>query len=268
MSTLDPRFFSAAFALLSLSAWEILAAYSVKIEFYAASPSSVAIALTRLVRDGTFFEDFAVTGAEAAVGLLVGMSLGTMVGLSVWVSARVAAAVRPIALVLGAIPIIAVAPLMIVWFGIGIPMKIAMAAMTTVFIAFSQAYRGARRASEDLVEIVAGLGATRGRILRTVVIPGSLEWVFNSLRLNVGMALLGAFMGEFVASAEGLGYRLLRSASLYNVPSAFAAALGIVILGVLFDALAAAVEERRHVLIQALCVSSKLRYAHRNDGAG
>jgi NitT/TauT family transport system permease protein len=249
-----------------LAGWEALARFNSGTSFYVGSPWTIAGELWRMIHEGTFVRDLTLTGMEAAIGLAIGMSVGTALGLGLWCSERLAAALRPIATVLGAIPIIALGPLMIVWFGVGTSMKIAMATLTTVFIAFSQSYRGAQLVSADLIETVAGLGARRRQVLTKIVIPGSIDWVLNSMRLNVGMGLLGAFMGEFIASQAGLGYRLLRSASLYNVPAAFAAAFGIVLLGVSFDGVALLLERKRHVIVQWLCIPLRLRrHGHRAE---
>jgi NitT/TauT family transport system permease protein len=261
-----PRWWGVAIVAGALAGWEIASRGSRSVQFFAASPTAIAIDLWRMIRDGTFVRDLSITGAEAVSGLVIGMSVGTAFGLSLWLSERLAQAVRPVVLLLSAIPILAVAPMMIVWFGVGVPMKIAMASLTTVFIAFSQAYRGAQQVSADLTEIVAGLGAPRRRVLAKIVVPGAIDWVLNTIRLGIGMALLGAFMGEFVASQGGLGYRLLRSASLYNIPRAFAAAFGIVLLGVAFDGVAALLVRHRHTLVQWCFVPGLLRaIPHRRD---
>lgn len=266
MRAWSPRWWSAALVTGMLAAWEAAARLSSSTRFYVGSPLTVAGELWRMIHEGTFVKDLALTGMEAAVGLAIGMIVGTTLGLGLWCSERLAAALRPIATILGAVPIIALGPLMIVWFGIGVSMKIAMATLTTVFIAFSQSYRGAQLVSTDLVETVAGLGAKRRQVLTKIVIPGSIDWVLNSMRLNVGMGLLGAFMGEFIASQAGLGYRLLRSASLYNVPAALAAAFGIVLLGIAFDGVAMLLERNRHVLVQWLCIPGRLRrHGHRAE---
>ena len=93
-----------------------------------------------------------------------------------------------------------------------------------------------------------------GQIFFKVVIPGSLDWMFSSMRLNVGFGLLGAFIGEFIASDKGLGYLILRASALYNVPRALAAAVGIAVLALLLDWGARWIEKHRHVVVQLISV--------------
>jgi NitT/TauT family transport system permease protein len=171
-----------------------------------------------------------------------------------WFSENVARAARPFVLALGTLPIFAFAPLMIVWFGIGFSMKVAMATFSTIFIAFNQAHRGASLVSKNFVDVMRGMGASRSQVFYKVIVPGSLDWVLSSMRLNVGFGLLGAFIGEFVASDRGLGYIILRAGSFYNIPRALAAAVGITVLAVLLDGAARQTEKRRYVLIQWLSV--------------
>jgi NitT/TauT family transport system permease protein len=197
---------------------------------------------------------FLITSSEAVIGLLIGTVVGAGVGLSLWYSETAAATARPFIIALGTLPIFAFAPLMIVWFGIGFSMKVALATFSTVFVAFNQAYRGATSVSNEYVDVLRGMNASRHQIFAKVIVPGSLDWVLSSMRLNVGFGLLGAFIGEFVASSKGLGYLILRAAGLYNIPRALAAAIGITVLALLLDFLARYVEKHRHVLVQILSV--------------
>lgn len=185
---------------------------------------------------------------------MLGTLLGCTCGVLLWCSMTVANAARPLVLALASMPIFAIAPLMIVWFGIGFKMKVAMATFATVFVAFNQAYRGARSVEEEYVDILRSMRVSRISLLRKIVIPGSLDWLFSSMRLNVGFGLLGAFMGEFIASEAGLGHLILRAASLYNVPRAMAAALCIVLLAAALDWGAGRVERHRRRIVEVIGV--------------
>jgi NitT/TauT family transport system permease protein len=143
---------------------------------------------------------------------------------------------------------------MIIWFGIGIEMKIALAALSTLFISFNQAHRGATSVSKEYVEVMTGMDAPRSKTFLKVIIPGSMDWMFSSMRLNVGFGLLGAFIGEFIASDQGLGYLILRASALYNVPRALAAAAGIALLALALDTIGRWVEAHRYVIVQSISV--------------
>lgn len=241
-------------AVLIICGWELVGRSSKGAFFLIGSPSAVVGEFVSLLLDGGLVSHFAATGSEAVVGLLLGTILGGAIGLSLWYSEMTAIIARPFIVALGTLPIFAFAPLMIVWFGIGWGMKVALAAFSTVFVAFNQAYRGATLVSGDYVDVLRGMNASRHQVFFKVIVPGSLDWILSSMRLNVGFGLLGAFIGEFIAADRGLGYLILRAGGLYNIPRAFAAAIGITVLALVLDGGARYVERHRHKLVQWLSV--------------
>lgn len=241
-------------SLVFLLLWEILGRSSPRAFFLIGSPSAVFSEFRQLLFEENLIYHFWITGSEAVVGLIIGTFVGAAVGLSLWYSQTAANVARPFVISFGTLPIFAFAPLMIVWFGIDFSMKVALAALSTVFVAFNQAHRGASLVSQEYVDVLRGMNATRHQIFSKVIIPGSLDWVLSSMRLNVGFGLLGAFIGEFVASNKGLGYLILRASGLYNIPRALAAAIGIIILALILDYMARLIENYRHVLVQLLSV--------------
>lgn len=241
-----------------VAGWELAGRQSAQFAFLLGTPSAIALEFVKMLVHERLLWHFFITGIEALVGLLFGTVIGLGLGLSLWFSDRAAQISRPFVIVIGSLPVIAFAPLMIVWFGIGIEMKIALAALSTLFIAFNQAYRGVRVVGEAYVDVLRGMNATRVKIFVKVVIPGSIEWLFSSMRLNVGFGLLGAFIGEFIASDKGLGYLILRASSLYNMPRALAAAAGIAILAVLMDMAGGWIERHRFAIIQFVSVPKLL----------
>jgi NitT/TauT family transport system permease protein len=243
-----------AVAIACLFLWEWAGRSSAKIFFLIGTPLTIFREFKQLLLFESLHYHFLVTSGEALIGLIIGTVVGAGVGLSLWYSETAAATARPFIITLGTLPIFAFAPLMIVWFGIGFSMKVALATFSTVFVAFNQAYRGATLVSQEYVDVLRGMNASRHQIFTKVIIPGSLDWVLSSMRLNVGFALLGAFIGEFVASDRGLGYLILRAAGLYNIPRALAAAVGITVLALSLDFAARYVEGHRHVLVQILSV--------------
>ena len=247
-------FIQVLIGFLLIFIWEIFSRSSKGAYFLIGSPLAVATEFKKLLLDDNLIMHFATTGSEAIVGLLIGTFLGGSLGLSLWYSETVALAARPFIIALGTLPVFAFAPLMIVWFGIGWKMKVALAAFSTVFVAFNQAYRGATLVSTEHVDVLKGMNASRHQIFRKVIVPGSLDWVLSSMRLNVGFGLLGAFIGEFIAADRGLGYLILRASGLYNIPRAFAAAIGITLLALMLDGGARYIERHRHTIVQVLSV--------------
>lgn len=240
--------------IVILTTWELIGRLSPSAFFLIATPGAVGTEFISLLLKGQLVYHFGVTGAEAITGMVLGTFIGSGIGLSFWYSDIGARIARPMFLALGSVPIFAFAPLMIVWFGIGFWMKVALAALSTVFVSIAQSFRGVSSVSGDYIEMAEGMDASRMQIFRKIVVPGSLNWIFSSTRLNVGFGLLGAFIGEFIASNSGLGYLILRASSLYNVPRALAASLGIVILAFVFDWAAGIVERYSDLLVQIISV--------------
>lgn len=241
-------------AAVALAVWECIGRLSSFWRFLVGSPTAVFHEFFDLLANHGLWVHFAVTGSEAVLGLVIGTVIGSVSGLSLWYSEATARVVRPFILAFGSLPIFAFAPLMIVWFGVGFGMKVALAGFSTVFVAFNQGYRGATLVANDYVDTLRGMNASRAQIFRKVIVPGSIDWVLASMRLNIGFGLLGAFIGEFIAADRGLGYLILRAGGLYNVPRALAAGVGIIVLAVGLDALGRVIETRRYGLVQLISV--------------
>ena len=241
-------------ALTVMIAWEGIGRVSSFWRFLIGTPSAIGQEFWDLAVNHALWEHFAITGSEAILGLLSGTVIGSCTGLLLWYSETAARVARPFILALGSLPIFAFAPLMIVWFGVGFGMKVALAAFSTVFVAFTQSYRGATLVAGEYVDTLRGMNASRAQMFRKVIVPGSIDWVLASMRLNVGFGLLGAFIGEFIASDRGLGHLILRAGGLYDVPRALAAGIGIIVLAIGLDTIARAIERRRHVVAQVFSV--------------
>ena len=244
---------------LILLAWEMYARNEQRVAFLFGSPSQIASELWSLIETGEFHSNFFITGLEALTGTLLGTFFGCSLGISLWLSRSLALAVRPLVFALGNLPIFAFAPLMIVWFGTDFMMKVALAALSTAFISFSLSYRGAQGVGKEPLELLHAMRATKHHIFRKVIVPASLDSVFQAARLNVGFGLLGAFIGEFISSDRGLGYLILKASGVYNVSRVFAVSLGILLLAILFDAAAAWLERRRNRIMQIISVPKLFR---------
>ena len=206
-----------------LGAWEYVTAQSKTTAFLFGSPSAIFGFLVTMWRDGSLFRDAYVTGMETVLGFLMGNVLGTVLGLSLWYSRFVSRVVQPFIVALGSIPIIALAPMVIIWFGTGLASKIAMSTLSVVVVALVTSYRGAMSVDPDQVNLMRTLGASKWQIFRKLVVPASLSDIFAGLKLTVGFALIGAIIGEFMSSSEGLGHAIFKAGSLYIIPKVFAA---------------------------------------------
>lgn len=130
---------------------------------------------------------------------------------------------QPFVVALGSIPIIALAPLIIIWFGTGLTSKVAMATLSVVVVALVTSYKGAMSVDPDQINLMRTLGAGKPQIFQKLVVPASLADIFAGMKLTVGFALIGAIIGEFMSSSEGLGHAIFKAGSLYIIPKVFAA---------------------------------------------
>ncbi|MPM67679.1 hypothetical protein SDC9_114603 [bioreactor metagenome] len=144
--------------------------------------------------------------------------------------------------------------MMIIWFGTGLFMKIAMAFFSTVFVAVSQAYQGGQDISQDDLNFFILHKATNSQKFWKLVFPSSMGWVIQSLKLNSGLAVLGAFIGEFIASEKGLGYIILKAGGIYDVPYVLASIICIILLSAFFNFLVSIIEKNKLKIVRALAL--------------
>jgi len=216
-----------------LGFWEHMTANNKQAAFMFGSPSAMAGFLGRMAGDGSLWRDSYVTGLETLLGFLVGNFVGTLFGLSLWYSRFVSRVVEPFVIALGSIPIIALAPIIIIWFGTGLISKVAMSTLSVVIVALVTSYKGAAGVDPDQVNLMRTLGASKFQIFCKLVVPASLADIFAGLKLTVGFALIGAIVGEFMSSSEGLGHAIFKAGSLYIIPKVFAALVATIALALL-----------------------------------
>ena len=213
--------------------WDHMTADNKQAAFMFGSPSAMAGFLGQMVADGSLWRDTYVTGLETLLGFLVGNFVGTIIGLSLWYSRFVSRVVEPFVIALGSIPIIALAPIIIIWFGTGLISKVAMSTLSVVIVALVTSYKGAAGVDPDQVNLMRTLGASKFQVFRKLVVPASLADIFAGLKLTVGFALIGAIVGEFMSSSEGLGHAIFKAGSLYIIPKVFAALVATIALALL-----------------------------------
>jgi NitT/TauT family transport system permease protein len=229
-----------------LTLWESATASDKQSAFLFGSPSAIADFLVKMWRDGSLVSDTAVTAIETILGFILGNIMGTLLGLSLWYSRFVSQVVQPFIVALGSIPIIALAPIMIIWFGTELASKVAMATLSVVVVALVTSYKGAMSVDSDQINLMRTLGAAKRHIFVKLVVPASLGDIFAGLRMTVGFALVGAIIGEFMSSREGLGHAIFKAGSLYIIPKVFAALTVTIGLAL---ALSAVVSRVEHLLM-------------------
>jgi NitT/TauT family transport system permease protein len=189
-----------------LAAWEVGVQVGLVDPFFFSSPASIANTLGRTVASGAIYKHLGTTLQEALWGLLLGFLGGSMLAWLVTRSEALAEIVEPVLLLLNSVPRIVLAPIFVMWLGIGIASKIAVAFFLVFVVIFFAVYSGIREVDRSLVERIIILGGSPRTLLVEVYIPSVLSWVFSSLRVAVGFAFTGAIVGEFVGASSGLGY--------------------------------------------------------------
>lgn len=235
-----------AVLLVILLGAELGVRYGVLSELFFSSPSQIWHALLVQWSSGSFLQDAGITVFETLLGLFCGSLLGMAVGLILPQLRVVSNVFEPFLMVLNGIPVIVIAPLFILWLGLGILSKIGISVYIVFFAMFIPVYTGSLRLDTTLVDALQVMGATRFQTFWKVVVPSSLPSVYTGLKIGSGLALIGAVIGEFVASRSGLGHMILYASGTLDTPTLY---LGIITLAVFAAVLSFAIDALGPLLV-------------------
>lgn len=202
--------------ILLLSAWEAGARAGWIDPYFVSRPVLIARTIGEWFVTGFIYPHIWATIQETLIGLVVGILGGVVVGMLFAFSPVLSSLFQPLMVVLNAMPRIALAPLLILWFGIGLSSKVAMVVSLVFFIIFFSTYTGLREVDPNLVAHVRVMGGSRRDLVRHVLLPSALTWIFTSLRACVGFGVIGAILGEYLGSDRGIGYLVQYGESLFN----------------------------------------------------
>jgi NitT/TauT family transport system permease protein len=184
--------------------------------FFYGSPKGIAAILVHDFQDPQFYRDLRATAIEMALGYGSGAALGIGLG-ALFARWKFAADVfDPFFVAMNSIPRIALAPLLVIWFGIDLGSKVVLAATLVFFLMFFSTLSGIREVDQALVNVARVMGANDRQIFFKVQLPGALSWIMSGLRLSLPFALIGVIVGEFLAASSGVGYRLNMYSTSYN----------------------------------------------------
>jgi NitT/TauT family transport system permease protein len=249
MRQLDPRHAwmrqLAAFAAV-LAVWEAAGRADMLNPLFLPHPSRIGAALVELFSDGRIWPHLEATFTAALGGLALGILVGVLLGVAAALVPFIAELLEPVMTLLNAIPRVILAPLFVIWLGIGVASKVALSFILVAVLIFFTVFTGIRQVDRRLVERVVTLGGDRWALVRHVYLPSVAAWVLGNLKIAVGFAFTGACVGEFVAATHGLGYLLSFAQSTYNAALMFALILLILVVVLLIFALAGRLE--RHLL--------------------
>ena len=216
-------------------------------ELFFSSPTQIYKVFETQLLDGTLLPAVGITVLETLLGLVAGSLLGMAIGL-VLPQLRVFSRVfEPFLMVLNGIPVIVIAPLFVLWLGLGILSKIGISVYIVFFAMFIPVYTASIRLERDYVNALRVMGASHHQIFWKVIVPSSLPSVYTGLKIGSGLALIGAVIGEFVASRQGLGHMILYASGTLDTPTLY---LGIIILALFAAALSFLIDALGPVLVR------------------
>jgi NitT/TauT family transport system permease protein len=217
-------------ALLILAAWEYLP--SADLRFWMSGPVEIVTRLLSWLRDGSLWENVGATLLAMALGYTIGTAVGIALGLLLGLMPRLNRVASPYIAALYAMPKIALAPLFVIVFGIGIASKVALVAITVSFLVLNSTLDGVRNADRDLARALALMGATRLEVIRKALIPAALPWIFTGMRIAVRYAFTNTLLAELIASNSGIGFMIEYYSGVFDATGTYAAILVLVIMSV------------------------------------
>ena len=196
------------------------------------------------VTDADIYKHLAVTLAETMMAFAVGAVLGLAGGLWLALAPMASAILEPYIKALNAMPRIILAPIFSVWFGLGMGSKVALGVTLVFFIVFFNVYQGVKEVSPVVLANARMLGADKRQLLRHVYLPSATSWVFSSLHTSVGLAFVGAVVGEYLGSSQGVGYLILQAEGSFDINTVMAGILVLTAFALVLDGVVSNIETR------------------------
>ena len=260
-SSRNLRLWQLALLLLMLGGWH-LASRNPQLAFFLGDPLQVAgrvwswfmpfsIGPGVLFPDGLpgnadIYRHLGTTLLETLLAFGIGTALGLALGLWLALAPLASAILDPYIKAANSMPRVILAPIFSMWFGLGIWSKVALAVTLVFFVVFFNVYQGVKEVSPVVLANARMLGANQRQLLRTVYLPSATSWVFSSLHTSVGLAFVGAVVGEYLGSARGVGYLILQAEGTFDVNTVFAGIVVLTVCALLLDGLVGRVE--RHLM--------------------
>jgi NitT/TauT family transport system permease protein len=210
-----------------LGTWQIASGRFVD-SLFLSNPVAVAMAFVRIVIDGTLWWHLEVTLLEMTLGYVLGVVAGVAAAFVVSVIPYGRPIAQPIALMAFATPKVALAPLIIIWFGIGLLPKVILAAALVFFVVYFNTLAGIAAANREMMALLRLMSASPAAVFAKVVLPGAVPYIVTAMRITLPAALIGAIIGEFMSSSRGIGYLIAAASSRYDTAQVFAGIFSLV----------------------------------------
>jgi NitT/TauT family transport system permease protein len=230
-TTLGRALLQAAAVIGFFTLWEIGVRAGWISAFLVGSPAGIFSFAYKMLLSGELLSDTWYTLFEAILGFIIGTIFGSLLGLALWYSVFVARLVEPFIVAINSVPKIALAPIVVLWFGTGLVSKVALSVSLTAIVALIAAYQAAKDADVDLQSLLISMGADKHQVFFKAVVPSTLPSIIATFRINVGFGLVGAVVGEFISSQRGLGHLIYTASSLYDLNTVWVGLFTLMIMG-------------------------------------
>jgi NitT/TauT family transport system permease protein len=212
--------------------------------FFFGKPWEVVKVIWMWFTTGKIYPHLGITLLETLLAFAAGSVLGLIVGLWLALSPTASSLSEPYITAFNAMPRVILAPIFAVWFGLGVLSKVALGVTLVFFIVFFNVYQGVKEVSPVVLANARMLGASRHQLLRYIYLPSATSWVFSSLHTSVGMAFVGAVVGEYLGSAKGVGYLILQAEGVFDINTVLAGILVLTVFALLLDFAVTKIEGR------------------------
>src|SRR3984957_13606930 len=209
-------------AVAFLSIWQVLVTAGKLDKFFFSRPSDIATRIVMWLKTGSIWPHLLVTLEEAALAFAIGAGAGVVCGFALARSPKLGALADPFIKVLNALPRVVLAPIFLLWFGLGIWSKVALGVTVVFFIVFFNTHQGVREVDKVVVNNARMLGASEWQLVRHVLIPSAMTWVFSSLHISIGFAVIAGVVGEYRGSSRGVGYIISQAEGVFDTTGVFA----------------------------------------------
>jgi NitT/TauT family transport system permease protein len=230
--------------VLMIAIWHVLAAQEILPPFFFGKPLEVGSRIVNWFVSGKIYPHLGVTLLETLLAFAIGTLLGLGVGLWLALNPFASALCDPYIKAINAMPRVILAPIFAVWFGLGIWSKVLLGVTIVFFIVFFSVYNGVRDVNPIVVANARMLGASKRQLLRHVYLPSATAWVFSSLHASVGMAFVGAVVGEYLGSARGIGYLIMQAEGVFDINTVLAGVIVLTVCALFLDKIVTIAERR------------------------
>ncbi len=233
---------STGFVLLVLAMWQVSAALKWFNPLYTSSPKAVLISAYHFIPSAEGLTDMRVSGEEFATGLLMAIVVGVGLGLLMGWYSLLEETLNLALNIFYSLPLVALAPIIVLWFGIGIASKVVVVFVASLFPILVSTLTGVKNVDRSLLNLARSCNASRSQIWRTILLPGAVPSIVTGVRLGMATALIGVVVGEFIASSAGIGYLVSQAANNFNIDLLFVGLLIIAVASVVLTVVLKAVE--------------------------